>query len=443
MHTTVSLLQNHLEMQNPDIIRKPETLGVEVEPLVPVPTSSGDSPLTITGIADSEGGDNTLNANETTMEGSHAVLWQVPMNGIAVRTVDLMPRDEQRTAQMGRIVCCNYMIWLLSPSSGSDDLISENRTITSISPIEVQTNKLFTIGEGDTVAALELALRHSQQGDVLYLRAASKFAYSAAGRPGTGTSAGTSEGTVEGTESPVATSSQQRTFDLIEAQTKLDTFSAKSPTLVGIPPGADLEYLVHVTGVYDDPLQALRAANPDYDARCRDKEEAIAAEGQGGIEHVLAEVQIRKLAGNGWFACGDFARAGKCYGKAVQIADAYQADDMTEESNGEPSSNDSRLEELSALLLTALNNLAACHVSRGEYAMAKELCVRVLEVDPSNSKGLLRAARASLALHEYDESELCLRRAMEVHTELSASDPDADPMKVASFYAIELSKVGR
>ena len=44
-----------------------------------------------------------------------------------------------------------------------------------------------------------------------------------------------------------------------------------------------------------------------------------------------------------------------------------------------------------------------------EYAKVKDLCVRVLELEPENVKSLIRASKASLALHEYEESAVCLK----------------------------------
>ena len=58
--------------------------------------------------------------------------------------------------------------------------------------------------------------------------------------------------------------------------------------------------------------------------------------------------------------------------------------------------------------ISCMNNLSACHISMKEYAKAKDVCVRVLELEPDNLKALLRGAKAALALHEYDECSLCL-----------------------------------
>jgi len=373
--------------------------------------------------------------------------WQQPMRGIAARTVMMAPRDEKLTATMGKIVCCSYLAWFLTPppNGGDDDILADDRVIASEAPFEVQKEKLFTIGEGDTVAAMELALRHSQAGDVLFLRAASKFAYSATGRPGAAAaSSAEAENEPNASDAPsrpaTAGSSTPRTFDYAEAQAKFDTYTADpAAPVAAVPPYTDLEYVIRVEGVYDDPVAALRRASPEYDQRCETKDCSSAG------EHVVAEMQIRKMAGNGWFAMKDYARAGKAYAKAIQIAEVFQsqaagADAAAEEAGDVPTQDDGR-DDVAAAMLTALNNLAACYLSRGDHAKAKEVCVRVLEMDMTNTKALLRAARASLALHEYDEAELCVKRALELTTEAAKTDPDADPHKIATFYSMELAKV--
>ena len=358
----------------------------------------------------------SINNNTITEEETTETMWQQPMKGIAVNTIVLSERDEERTAKMGKTVCCNYLVWFLN-STETDDVLAEGRMITDKTPFEVQTNKLFTIGEGDTIPALELALRHSQQGDLLFLRAASKFAYSMGGRPG-----------IEANTAMVQSSSPvtPRTFNYDEAQAKLDAYLPTNrgvggtPTapLVAIPANTDLEYLVQVVGVYDDPVAALRAAMPDYNTRCMEKEKewvvknntkenritagtenetgiATAVDGEdekeySGLnspaERVIAEMNIRKIAGNGWFSNGDFGRASKCYAKAIQIADVYLSEEKTmdeeEKASGVDTSNSiisnaESLEEITSLLIAALNNLAACHMSKGDHTKAKEVCVRV------------------------------------------------------------------
>lgn len=56
-------------------------------------------------------------------------------------------------------------------------------------------------------------------------------------------------------------------------------------------------------------------------------------------------------------------------------------------------------EQLLEVYVSCLNNMAACQLKLGEHAKAKEICVRVLEIQPNNLKALLRAAKAALATH--------------------------------------------
>lgn len=56
-------------------------------------------------------------------------------------------------------------------------------------------------------------------------------------------------------------------------------------------------------------------------------------------------------------------------------------------------------EQLLEVYVSCLNNMAACQLKLGEHVKAKEICVRVLEIQPNNLKALLRAAKAALATH--------------------------------------------
>ena len=114
---------------------------------------------------------------------------------------------------------------------------------------------------------------------------------------------------------------------------------------------------------------------------------------------------LRKRNGNRFFQYKDFRKAGLCYASGVKLA---------ESGLGATESPD---ELLLQAYIDCMNNLAACYVSRGEYFKAKEICIQLLELCPSNIKGLLRAARASLALHDYEETELCLSRVLEIEPE--------------------------
>jgi hypothetical protein len=49
-----------------------------------------------------------------------------------------------------------------------------------------------------------------------------------------------------------------------------------------------------------------------------------------------------------------------------------------------------------------------------QFGKARDVCISVLEIEPTNKKALLRAARASLALCDYIECKACLNRILEL-----------------------------
>ena len=114
--------------------------------------------------------------------------------------------------------------------------------------------------------------------------------------------------------------------------------------------------------------------------------------------NIIEAITLRKECGNRWFSYNDFIKAAHAYSKGVKIAEANLTDE-----------NDSNHDIIQALYVACLNNLAACHLSAAQFSKAKEICIRVLELEPNNIKALLRAARTSLALHDYEECDLCLQ----------------------------------
>lgn len=148
----------------------------------------------------------------------------------------------------------------------------------------------------------------------------------------------------------------------------------------GIPPNTPVEYEVVVTRL------------------------GFADDGDDGKSEAQQSIALRKDCGNRWFAFADYSKAGRSYSKGLQQVDAVLGAEGLE---------DDVLQAVASLRLALLTNLASCHLGNKEFAKAKEVCVSVLELDPGNKKGLLRAARAALAMHEHDECRLCLQRLLE------------------------------
>lgn len=221
-------------------------------------------------------------------------------------------------------------------------------------PLEELENQRFKIGDGDAVPGLELPLRHSRVGDHFLISCSSKFAFGPSGRP--------------------------------EVKPSKGSAIASFPAIL---PDTDL--------VFDVTILAHNTED-NYSI--------------GSREHAEFILSVRKECGNRWFSYGDYSRAARAYSKGAEAADGYLKSIVESSSDNALNSVDETV--VVELYLACLNNLAACYLSKGENLKAKEVCIRVLELDPRNIKGLLRAARAALALHEFEETEACLKRVLEL-----------------------------
>lgn len=312
----------------------------------------------------------------------------------ALEEIELMGRDivvQRLVAMHGEIaevnvtVCCDLKGYFYSSA--------ERRRLRE-EPFEVAENQCYQIGEGDAMPGLELGLRHSKVGETLRIRIASRFAYGEGGR----------------NYDPAAISPG-------------DLSLSNVPVGV-IPPNMDLEYEVTV-----------RAHVPDS-ALCEDMQQryealtaGMAEDDEDGRRAILGRLQVlqgltlRKDAGNRWFHGKDYPRAAKAYSRATKLADSYfnkekndklslaetledKAQAMAEAEQRTVPAADL---EVVAVYVTCLNNLVACKLSQGDYLQAKDLCVKVLEMEPRNAKALVRAAKAALALDIFEECEACLR----------------------------------
>lgn len=299
-------------------------------------------------------------------------------------------------AEMGTTITCNMKGYLVF-----DEKVQQHH-------FEEWKNQKFKIGESDAIPGVEMALRFSRVGDLIRVRCQSRFCYGPAGRP------------------PVVVGG---------STTDQPDNGEAGRTISAIPPDTDLEYELEIAahlreGSIDPDLmdvakktfERLGATNHDAEMPVKLQERLLA----------LTELQQRKEAGNRWFSYGDFTRAARAYSKATQIADRYfngnantgnsnaraleglnikdgvessvaaaeaalaQAEKEKEQQRRIFEAGD---EEVVSVYVSCLNNMAACQLKLGENAKAKDICVRVLEMDPTNHKALLRAAKAALATH--------------------------------------------
>lgn len=79
-------------------------------------------------------------------------------------------------------------------------------------------------------------------------------------------------------------------------------------------------------------------------------------------------------------------------------------------------SSNAKTEEASRMLVDCLNNVAAVYIKAKEYHAAKEACVRVLELEPTNYKALIRVAKSTLldSSSSFEEVEAAIDAAAKV-----------------------------
>jgi len=332
-------------------------------------------------------------------------------NEIRIKTVREGMGD---VASMGTVVLCNLKGYLLEQQQaqkqsdgkeeeeevvpGEEDL--QSSMVRRLSdPVDDEKNARFVIGEGDTIPALELALRHAKRGEVLLVQTSPKFAYGPAGR-----SIGPSG---------------------------------------CIPGDARLEFEVEVL----DHLQLrLQRQGQQQQEEKEGEEEAESERGRRIRSGVEQEVLLRKECGNRWYSYGDFQRAGRAYSKGAEIAEAYLKSITSNggEGGGEQEEEVATNKSVFDAYVACLNNLSACHISNSDFFKAKEVCISVLQLEPTNIKALLRAARASLALHDYEECEACLNKVCELEPGNSLAIKEKDKLRNArKNYAASNAQISR
>ena len=84
----------------------------------------------------------------------------------------------------------------------------------------------------------------------------------------------------------------------------------------------------------------------------------------------------------------DFSRAESHYAKARAILDLVKGQGPEEQT------------EIDNNLIHVLLNFAALYWEKKEYAKVIDYCSQTLELDPSNSKALIRRVKAYLKTHE-------------------------------------------
>ena len=278
------------------------------------------------------------------------------------------PRED--CVKMGTVVECDLRGYLLKRDGATT--LGDCMRGADEAPFEI-LHARYQIGEGDCFPGLELALKYAIPRVPYRMRCSSKFGWGPSGRCAT---------TVGGLD---------------------------------VPAGADLEYEILVTSSLNDDELATPHSAPDDDEQLINQE---AFDQQ--CSAVNDKALLRKECGNRWFSYKDYSRASRSYSKGVKLSEAFLGSIQQPETDSMTSCHRSLVDTRLALL----TNLASCHLLTEQFSKARDVCIAVLELDPGNKKALLRAARASLGLCEYEESKACLTRLLEIDPGNSSAEQE-------------------
>jgi tetratricopeptide (TPR) repeat protein len=288
-------------------------------------------------------------------------VWSDLMGG-AIKTCYLSQSDSA-IAEVGTIVVFNFTGYTIDNEGGisaSPELVKRSDI-----PFESCENQRVQIGESDVIPGLELPLRQSRVNDHFLVRCNSRFAYASRGRP-----------------------------EIVSDTNKPDNTSTKA-----IPPDTDLEFEITILAFQDINNIGMPDPKPEDDPTLITK------------INVYQDIALRKEMGNRWFHYQDYLNAAGTYSKGAKKGDDYFGSLGPDEAD---IVNNTRDKDIWTAYLSCLNNLSACHISNQEYLKAKEVCIKVLTMDPNNIKALLRAARASLGLSSFEESQKCLETVLQI-----------------------------
>jgi len=142
-------------------------------------------------------------------------------------------------------------------------------------------------------------------------------------------------------------------------------FGSSGNEELGIPANASLEYEIE--------LKNFEKAKESWSMDADEK---------------LEQAKMCKEKGTTHFKTGKYALAIKQYAKIVSYLEF------------EKTLKDEKLAERDVLVLAAYLNQAMCCLKLNEFNITKDHCLKALELDPKNEKGLFRLGQAFLGMHE-------------------------------------------
>jgi len=113
----------------------------------------------------------------------------------------------------------------------------------------------------------------------------------------------------------------------------------------------------------------------------------------------------KKLLGNENFKANEHKIATRFYKASVEISANWLTENPLDESN---SDNKTYYEFFTKLAIDSLNNLSRATIILGDLGKAKDTCIEVIKLDPSNITALIIACNICIEQSEFHEAEVTL-----------------------------------
>lgn len=378
--------------------------------------------------------------------------------------VKKLVEGEGQSADMKSTVYCSLRMSILTPDS--------NNGTMKLEEVETLNNERYMVGESDCIPGLELPLRHSKAGDRFLVRCHSKFAYGPNGRPELKTKC--ADGSVHITRAVPPNSNLQFEvyvkdhFDEFQEGEEMALAAAvelmRDGSDGGNGGGDSGDSFVDTVGVDSDATADTAGFSSKKSNQPKFAYKRSTNTRGDPVDVIRNNIVFRKEIGNRWFSYKDYQKAARAYAKGIKTAEDYVSRQVPktpeqvqeesiraqladkQQSTHEPTPEEKFMtdkERINKINATAaaeakkaadaqkgqevkldpgiiteyvhcLNNLTTSYILLEQWTAAKDVCLRVLELDRNNVKGLIRAAKVSLHFSNYDDAQMCLDKAAQI-----------------------------
>ena len=229
--------------------------------------------------------------------------------------------------------------------------------LSGTKPFIHERNWLITLGNGDVLPGMEMAIRFLKVNQCGIVKCHSKYAYGLSGR----------KGAIRNGDPKSTTSTSNNNMDGT------------------VPPDMNVIYKVKIKSIIQQHDTITQSIN-----------------------FQIKSLEQMKNIGNHYYKNDWVDPDGGAIGKnkALKLYSAVAKEASTILQDLEHGS----LERRTIFYITtgALNNIAALHLREKEYRKAKDAATQVIQLDPYNLKALCRAAKAALMIGEFEECKMAL-----------------------------------